>query len=221
MVGLSTSAVQRIELGTLELTEKILGRISAMTDVGEESLLRPERRLNNRNGDEYTKSDFDECQLRLKSAAVRHECERKKAELRRRIDVLLDAAFSKKRFPLVESDIWEALNKIRVVHGLERLTEDRLRADGKDPRPHWDSIAPAGVFLLFRENGVTEFDFNDNKQIAAWSAEWDRVPTGTYAYTRYNYGVFSSTVEDAMLKRLFDSTQSRTLQRARQKRGRA
>lgn len=218
MVGLSTSAVQRIELATLPLNEKILGRISSMTDVGEQCLMQPERRLNNRNGEDYTKGDFDECQSRLRSAAVRHECERKKGELRRRIDVLLDAAFSKKRFTLVESDIWEALNKIRVVHGLERLTEDRLRADGRDPRPHWDSIAPAGVFLLFRENGVTEFDFNDNKQIAAWSAEWDRLPTGTYAYTRYNYGVFSSTVEDAMLKRLFDSMHSRTPQRARRKR---
>jgi hypothetical protein len=214
MIGISVSALQRIELGTLRVSEKIAGRIAAITDVAPQCLMEPNIRLISRSGRSYTKRDFDLCQARLASPTVRHERDYKKGELRRRIDTLLDAAFSKKRFALVESDLWDALNDIRVVHGLERLTDDRLAADKHDPRWRWDAITRPNGLLLFQEQGMKEYFKRDS----TWAADWANLPTGAHAYAIDNHGVVCSTVQEAALQTLFRDARARIVPRVPRKR---
>jgi hypothetical protein len=214
MIGVSASALQRIELGKLRLSGKIAERIAAVTDVAAWCLTKPNGRLVSRSGHPYTARDFDRCQSRLASPTVRHECEHKKGELRRRIDTLLDAALARRRFALVESDLWEALNKIRAAHGLKRLSEDLLRADGENPRASWNAITSPNTVLLFHDHGMKPYSIRD----PAWSKDWDNLPADAHAYLIDNHGVVSSTVQDAWVKALLNHAQPRTVRRARRKR---
>jgi hypothetical protein len=161
MIGVSVSALQRIELGSLKLSPSVASRISAVTDVDEKCLMRTGLPIKDASGENYTRQHFERCHRRFQSQAARHECEYVISELCDRISILLRAADSRHRFPLVASDLWSATDKLRKTYGLERLTNDLLRANSCGAREKWTSIVPPGKLVFFDDEGYQLFSRQD------------------------------------------------------------
>lgn len=162
MVGISASALQRIELGSLKLSRSVASRISAVTDVDVKCLTRIGRPIKHASGEDYTNEHFERSQQRFQSQAMRHECEYVITELCDRISILLRAAVSRRRFPLVASDVWSAIGKLRKTYGLEKPTNELLRNNPSGPREEWTSISPPGKIVFFDDKGYQLFSMSDN-----------------------------------------------------------
>lgn len=161
MIGVSVSALQRIELGSLKLSSSVASRISAVTDVDEKCLMRTGLPIKDDSGENYTRQHFERCHRRFQSQAARHEREYVISELCDRISILLRAADSRHRFPLVASDLWSATDKLRKTYGLKRLTNDLLRANSCGAREKWTSIVPPGKLVFFDDEGYQLFSSQD------------------------------------------------------------
>jgi len=81
MIGVSTSALQRIELGSLKLSPSVASRISAVTDVDVRCLTRIGLPIKHASGEDYTRQHFERCQRRFQSQAMGYECEYEITEL--------------------------------------------------------------------------------------------------------------------------------------------
>ena len=160
MIGISVSALQRIELGTLKLSPAVVSRISAVTDV-EAKCLNRIGPIKHASGENYTREHFERSQRRLRSRAINHECEYLTEELCDRIRILLQAALKGKRFSLVASDLWTATEKLRKTYGLERLTNELLHNSPRGPREEWSSIAPVKKIVFFDDDGHQLFSTSD------------------------------------------------------------
>jgi DNA-binding XRE family transcriptional regulator len=162
MIGLAVSSLQRIELGTLKLSLAVAWRIRAVTDVDIECLTRVGRPIKHASGEDYTREHFERAQWRFRSRAMGHECEYVIAELCDRIGILLRAAVSRRRFPLVASDLWAAIDKLRKAYALERLTNELLDRKLQDQaREQWRNIAPPGKNVFFDDDGHQLFSESD------------------------------------------------------------
>ena len=91
-----------------------------------------------------------------------YECEYEITELCDRISILLRAAVARRRFPLVASDVWSAIGKLRKTYGLEKPTNELLRNNPSGPREKWISIAPPGKIVFFDDKGYQLFSMSDN-----------------------------------------------------------
>jgi len=161
MIGISASALQRIELDTLKLSSAVISRISAVTAVEAKCLTRLGSPIKHASGKNYTYEHFKRSQRRLQSRAINHECEYVTDELCDRIRILLWAALSRKRFPLVASDLWTATEKLRKTYGLESLTNELLRKSPRGPREKWTSIAPVDKIVFFDDDRHQLFSIGD------------------------------------------------------------
>jgi hypothetical protein len=162
MIGISASALQRIELGNLKLSPSTASRISAVTDVDVRCLTDTRLPIKHASGKNYTLHHFERCQLRFESQAMHHECEYAIAELCDRISILLRAGLAWRRFPLVASDVWSAIGELRTAYGLERKTKELLRSSSRGPREKWTSIAPPGKIVFFDDKGYQLVSMSDN-----------------------------------------------------------
>ena len=156
MIGISASALQRIELGSLRISPKIANRIREATGLDTRCLRNwPRGELKSVRGNLYTRAEFAALQHRQSFSfrALRHECDYMVAEIRRRINLLLEVASDRKRFDLVLSDIWSSLDQIRRSFGLERLTNTRLQSDGGETRTEWHHICPPNKAVFFDDTG--------------------------------------------------------------------
>jgi hypothetical protein len=93
---------------------------------------------------------------------MKHECAYVTAELCDRISILLDAAISRRHFPLVASDLWSAISKLRKRYQLEPLTNELLKKNPQRVRAKWTSIAPPGELVFFDDKGHQFFSESDN-----------------------------------------------------------
>ena len=169
MIGVSTSTLQRIELGSLKLSSDVASRIWAVTDVEEECLRRVGRSIKHASGQDYDRGHFERCQRRFRSQAMNHECAYVTAELCDRISILLHAAVLRRHFPLVASDLWSAISRLRKRYHLEPLTNELLKKNAQKVRAKWTDIAPPGMFVVFDDNqyqlfpnSITLHDINTN-----------------------------------------------------------
>ena len=165
MIGVSTSTLQRIELGSLKLSSDVASRILAVTDVEEECLRRVGRSIKHASGEDYDREHFERCQRRFRSQAMEHECAYVTAELCDRISILLHAAISRRRFPLVASDLWSAISKLRKRYQLEPLTNELLKKNPHKVRAKWTNIAPPGKLVFFDDKGHQFFSESDNVRL--------------------------------------------------------
>src|SRR6266496_3371526 len=160
MVRISTSALQRIELGSLKLSSRVAWRIRSVTDVDVQSLTRPRQTIRHASGEEYTRKHFERCQQRFQSLAMDQERQYMTEELCDRISILLGAA-PRRQFPLVASDVWSAIDKLRKTYGLAQRTKELLRNNSRKPREEWASIAPPGKVVFFDDKGYQLFSMSD------------------------------------------------------------
>ena len=153
LIGVSTSALQQIELGAMKLTSKIEGRIVSVTGVKGACLRGRRGKLVTSAGEPFTRKHFERRDERAawKASEFERKCVAK--ELQRRVDVILEAAWKLKRFDIVESELWDVLDALRKTHGLHKLTDDLLKR-GPDPRERWTALASRRKGLLFTDTGV-------------------------------------------------------------------
>ena len=206
MVRISTSALQRIELGSLKLSSRVAWRIRSVTDVDVQSLTRPRQTIRHASGEEYTRKHFERCQQRFQSLAMDQERQYMTEELCDRISILLGAA-PRRQFPLVASDVWSAIDKLRKTYGLAQRTKELLRNNSRKPREEWASIAPPGKVVFFDDKGYQLFSMSDNVGLLT-----SRLSIGreSLAYGLTNDGVIieirravSNSNRDAGKKQLF------------------
>ena len=152
MIGVSASTLQRIELGSLKLSSDVASRISAVTDVEEKCLTHVGHPIKHLSGKNYDREHFERCQRRFQSEAMRHECTYVTTELCDRISILLYAAVLRRHFPLVASDVWSAISRLRKRYHLEALTNELLKRNPRRVRANWTDIAPPGNFVVFDDN---------------------------------------------------------------------
>lgn len=154
MIGISASALQKIESESLRMSPKVVSRITALTHV-DPACLRNLRggKLKSVRGKVFTAAEFQALQHRPSSAAMQHECDYMVLEIGRRIKVLLEAASSRGRFDLVLSDLWSSLDEIRNAFGLKLVTKTRLHRDGGEYRSEWQDICPPETAVFFDDSG--------------------------------------------------------------------
>lgn len=187
LIGLSASALQRIELGSLKLSSKVAQRISVVTGVRAKCLFRRNKPLLAFDGTAYASSEFDKLQRRYQSKAISYECEYMAQELETRVAVLLRAAVTRKVFDSVLSDLWEEVDKIRVTYGLAAVARDRLARDPTRPRAEWDDVCSPGDIVWFDDVSTFSLPMEATGAEMVWVLE-ARGNEGP-AYGRSNNGV--------------------------------
>lgn len=161
MIGVSASALQRIELGTLALSAAVARRIHEVTAVDVTCLTAEDRPLKDTWGNNYSREHFDECQLRFRSKAMKHECEYMIEEFCGRIRILLSAAALRRCFPLLASDLWTELDKLRKTYGLTRLTDELIRQSSSRSRQKWQDITSPDTVVWFDDNQRHVFSLSE------------------------------------------------------------
>lgn len=154
MIGVSASALQRIELGSLRLSDRLSRRIATITDVDQASLRTGAvPHIRHRSGEVYSVEHFKQAQQRRKSESTEHEREYMTQELKRRLVVLLESA-PRQSVELIVDDLWDALDEIRHNHGLVHKSEKKLQDSKGDRRNKWHDIAADGHIVWFHDPGV-------------------------------------------------------------------
>lgn len=161
LLGLSSSALQRIELGSLKLSERVAYQIAAVTGANPRTL---STSLKSHSGGPYRKEHYEAIAATTLSRAAQHQSIYMAKELGHRITLLLTAAQQWRRLQPVLSDLWDSIEKIRARYALSTLTNELLRKDPNRPRQKWRDVAPPGKLVFFDDNGFKVFSLRDKMQ---------------------------------------------------------
>ncbi len=210
MIGVAATSLQRIELGTLKLSLAVAWRIRAVTDVDVECLTRAGSPIKHASGEDYNSEHFARAQWRFGSQAMGYECEYVIAELSDRIGILLRAAVSRRQFPLVASDVWTAISKLRKTYRLKRLTNELVHKNPLSPRQEWTNIAPPNKIVFFDDKGHQLFSTSDK---VGFIVSRLSIGPGSLAYGLNNEGFLYEIVPTALGRKSDRAEKKRLAQR--------